>query len=362
MDWTNETATLNSSTRNRSDDLIMDMYYCMFTESFDIVTAITAVTVFAMTTFGNTLILISILKFRRTFKGSLYILIGNLAVTDLILGLVMLLLITEIIFPASVKIWEFCLVKATGIAVTYLCSILSLLMISVDRFMAVVFPMKHIVKMKRTRFFFGIVGVVWATSLSVVVVVLLLVERPETVICRVGVIFPSHLNIVAISVMCGKLLIGSTIYSIIAWKIKASSLKPRKTYHRHFTRKTYIMIIVFILFAVCWSPFIVCTLWLEFVSSKSQESTLLCIREYSSRFGFLNSAMNWIVYGVSHKKFRMAFKELLFFSSCANLICLSKDRTDKELDQHAGKDTTDASSTMETIRRTEEQNKRPCRE
>lgn len=354
MGWANETATLNSSTRNHSDDPIMDMYSCMFTESFDIVTVVTAVTVFAMTTFGNTLILISVLKFQRTFKGSLYILIGNLAVTDLILGLVMLLLVAENIFPAAMQIWEFCLVKATGIAVTYLCSILSLLMISIDRFMAVVFPMKHIVKTKRTRFFFGIVGVVWATSLSTVVVVLLLVQRPETVICRVGVIFPSHLNIVAISVMCGKLLIGCTIYSIIAWKIKASSFKARKTYHRNFTRKTYIMIIVFILFAVCWLPFIVCTLWLEFVSSKSQESTLLCIREYSARLGFLNSAMNWIVYGVSHKKFRRAFKELLFFNSCGDFICPSNYCTDKELDQHAGKDTTDVSSTMEAVRRKKE--------
>lgn len=287
-------------------------YSCMFTPAFKSFTIVTASVVFILTTFGNTLILASLFKYRKVFKGSIYIFIGNLALTDMLLAVVMLIKLLEYIVPDFSHSWTFCMTKALGIVVTFVCSMLTLSLIAVDRFMAVVFPLHHIVRSKRSRFFFGAATLCWLSSLLCTIIPILLVRRPTgRVICRLGAMFPSQIHLSAVSLVFANMLVSGILYGILLWKIKAATVGESSNPRRKFTRKTFIMIIVFFLFVCCWIPFIICSFMIETVMSNAEASKYECVREYLTRLGFLNSSMNWIVYGVSNEKFRWAFKKLL---------------------------------------------------
>ena len=72
--------------------LLVDLS-CAFTETYKLYTGISIGILFIITMFGNSLVLLCICKYREQFKGSYYIMIGNLALTDLLFGFVSIYII-----------------------------------------------------------------------------------------------------------------------------------------------------------------------------------------------------------------------------------------------------------------------------
>ena len=71
--------------------------------------------------FGNSLIMVSLRRFRTQFKGSLYMFIGNLAVSDIFLATGLTLHILEVLCPSlnlSGNMW-YCIVKLSITVTSY---------------------------------------------------------------------------------------------------------------------------------------------------------------------------------------------------------------------------------------------------
>ncbi|KAF0304546.1 Alpha-1A adrenergic receptor [Amphibalanus amphitrite] len=122
--------------------------------------------VVALTIGGNTLVLLALVR-SRSLRDSTAYLIGSLAVADLLLGLAVLP------FSAVLEVsgrWyfgaAFCAVWAAADVLCCTASILSLCVISVDRYIGVTRPLghAHIMSGRRTM---ALNGLVWAVSLAI---------------------------------------------------------------------------------------------------------------------------------------------------------------------------------------------------
>ena len=72
------------------------------------------------------------------------------------------------------------------------------------------------------------------------------------------------------------------------------------------------MIIVYAGYFLCWIPLFI-TMTIELVD-KSRIKSIFCPAEYLTLTGYINSGINWLIYGLADKKFRNAFKMLLVHS------------------------------------------------
>ena len=293
-------------------------YSCIYTNSFNTFTIVCGTLVFAFTIFGNVLILASLCKYREMFKGSLYIFIGNLALTDILIGLIMFLMLLEQTYSRLGESWDFCLAKGLGVVLTFGCTMFTMTFIAVDRFMAVVFPLRHIMKTKRTKMFLVAVAFSWGACFLCWIRPIMEMRRTEPVVCRLSVMFPKRISIAGVATVLVNIVISGILYGIILWKIKATTVEGSSAPRRKFTGKTLVMVLVFVLFVVCWLPFVITTLMLE-TAAYSNVDHIMCVREYLIMLGYFNSIINWIVYGASNQKFRLAFKRLLTCKRCGDL-------------------------------------------
>ncbi|XP_053407970.1 sphingosine 1-phosphate receptor 1-like [Mercenaria mercenaria] len=288
---------------------------CLFSPTFNIVSVTIHVIVSTATIFGNALILISIYKYPIQFKGSLYMFIGNLAVADLLLGVWLLLFIYEGIVPEVQNNWYFCVAKPVGVVTSYCCSIFSLLGISFDRFMAIIFPLEHLVKTHKRKLFIISITAMWIISITSGTLPVILEPHGNTFVCRMGAILPQDFQLVCSIVLLLVVFINFVLYGIVMWKVKTKRT-PGNSGGRKKSSKTVLMIIVFLLFVICWLPFITCSIIMHFSLEPSTFQNVICAREYLAKLGYINCALNCVIYGLANKKFRAAFKKILFCKRC----------------------------------------------
>ena len=123
--------------------------------------------VVVLTIGGNTLVLLALVR-TRTLRGSTAYLMGSLAAADLLLGLVVLPF--SAVLEVSGGRWYFgavfCTVWAAADVLCCTASILSLCVISVDRYIGVTRPLghAHIMSGRRTM---ALNGLVWTVSLAI---------------------------------------------------------------------------------------------------------------------------------------------------------------------------------------------------
>ena len=283
-------------------------FSCAFTGTYKLYMCICVGISFILTLFGNSLVLLCICTYREQFKGSYCILIGNLALTDLLFGFVSILFIADFAFSKLEDNVTFCVVRALGVLMTYSSSLFTLLAISVDRFMAVVFPMKHMWQSKMTRMFYGAITVIWCVSFGLTAVFWVIMDsitEQTNVVCRNGAIIPKLIDIGAISALFFQIIVNIIVYNIIVHRLRTRPFQTPKSAAKT-KRKTTLMIGVSMLFSLCWLPFMVCTI-LPYAATTLTQSAF-CVREYIVVLGYMNSSINWLLYALSNKKFRTAFK------------------------------------------------------
>ena len=285
---------------------------CLTSSTFSVVSFTFNILVSTVTIFGNSLVILSIYKYPRQFKGSLYMFIGNLAAADLLLGVWLFVLMFEEIFPDVKQNWYYCISKPIGIFITYGCSTLSLLGISFDRFMAVMFPLKHLIRTTKRNTFSVLLTCIWVISIITGISPVFLHTKPlnNTFICRIGTIAQREFDFIPSVVITLTVIIELFLYGIVIWKIKTKKT-PGSSASTKKNTKTVLMIIVFVLFVVCLMPFVICSLMMQADISTATLQNIMCIREYVAKLGLLNAALNWILYGLANQKFRTAFKAIL---------------------------------------------------
>lgn len=283
---------------------------CLFASSLETlhVARVAVITIITLVTyFGNTLILLSIRNFPTQFKCTFYVLIGNLAAADLLLAIGLTIQLTGYVFTELESNAYFCVVKTCITSVSIASSAKLLLAISLDRFAAIMCPMKHFLqatKKTRTRIKLSVVWVLSITvgCFTVIVGVISSASDPDFT-CSVGIMIPYAMAIFSSVFIPLQLVLNVVLCVIVAWSLRTNIMSKHQ--YRKCIVKCGLLIKIYIMFGLSWAPFIVTTILAE------TNPNYQCIQEYLVIPGFTNSAVNWIVYGLTNKKMRTAFKNCL---------------------------------------------------
>lgn len=274
------------------------------------------------TVIGNSLIILALVRFRRLRAIKSYILIGNLAVSDLCVGV--LTMPMEIAFQLSenlAKSITFCTIHYCFIYMFIGLSVVNLFLLSLERFDAILSPFIHDRRFTRRRIYVTI-AITWVVMVVFGFTPLFLIEEidSEHFQCRMSDVFPWVYRKVfnCILLLC---LLLSTAFYVYVVKVATKSLEGlkhsdnvvRQRQMKKDLRHTRNMLLITGLFIVFWTPFCVVSI----VPNPSQ--TLLFVRNWFASLGAINSSINWIVYGARCKKFRAAFLSIL------NCKCIKKE-------------------------------------
>jgi hypothetical protein len=277
---------------------------------------------FTITSFaGNTLVLLAVYRFQRLRTISNMI-IANLSLADV--------LFSAIVAPINVFYWSQedllpsvipCHVSGVGAMLFGLSSIYTLVFVSIERFLATNYPLKHRNSFGEKVVKYGL-AVIWMWS-GVVCVLTFGISRytylksffhcipdwGDSLSYTLAILFSGNVIPLAILIYCNTrvLKIIHKRKQIQTMSKLQGSTKSHTADHQREKRVSMIIIAVISLFIFCWTPYSIaitclavdgCTLPQEFMSA----AVVLTIS---------NGSFNPIIYGVMNRNFRAAFAAIL---------------------------------------------------
>ncbi|XP_060589040.1 somatostatin receptor type 5-like [Ruditapes philippinarum] len=281
--------------------------------------------------FGNILILVSLKKFSDFLKGTPYILLGNLAVADILLALGLSLQIFRIIVQPIEGEMFFCAINMCIIGISITASGFLLMFISVDRFCAIVFPMKHLIRSTKVRRRRIKLACVWFASASLICVMIFYNFIPsEYSICDHCDTAPFGIALALAVFMTLQFIMNIVMCLIVIWSLKSNTMC--KEMYKKSLVKCALLIRVYIVFALCWSPYVVTIILMAVSTDKEKYAEA---RAYTIMPGLMNSSMNWIIYSLSNQKLRDSFRNVLLCKNSRQMHVSNYNREKKkEPDPH----------------------------
>ncbi|XP_048377267.2 somatostatin receptor type 5-like isoform X2 [Stegostoma tigrinum] len=275
-------------------------------------------TVCAIGLSGNTLVIHVILHYAKMESvTNLYIL--NLAIADelFMIGLPFLAI------QNALSYWPFgslmCRLVMTVDGINQFTSIFCLTVMSIDRYLAVVHPVKSI-KWRKPHVAKVINAMVWAISFVVVLPVVIFsdvkfgmhtcnINWPEPIMVwsTAFIIYTATLG------FFGPLLVICLCYLLIVIKLRSSGKKVRATSTKRKKserRVTWMVVIVVAVFVFCWLPFYVMNI-VNLVSSMPSEPALVGLYFFVVVLSYANSCANPIIYGFLSDNFKQGFRKIL---------------------------------------------------
>ncbi|XP_028843465.1 somatostatin receptor type 5 [Denticeps clupeoides] len=267
---------------------------------------------------GNTLVIHIVLHYTKTESvTNIYIL--NLAIADelFMLGLPFLAV------QSALQSWPFgsfmCRLVMTVDTFNQFTSIFCLTVMSIDRYLAVVHPIRSS-KWRRPQIAKAVNGTVWALSFMVVVPVVVFADvhrghcniiwpKPENIWRAAFIIFTSTVGFFF------PLLVICLCYLLIVFKIRSSGKKVHATSNkrRKSERKvTRMVVIVVAVFVFCWLPFFALNIINLIVELPDEPKGLYY---FVVVLGYTNSCANPIIYGFMSENFKRGFQKALCRSS-----------------------------------------------
>ena len=275
---------------------------------------------------GNSAI-IWIVRRNRRMRNLTHFLIVNMAIADLLITIFHMPYKLQVHFTSSYAVVVggltgklICKLVGYTQDVSIACSVLSLMGISVDRFMAVVFPFKHALLCHKARY---AVIPIWVVSFFICSP-LLYANRMEEFegdfYCYEEwspLLDPltggRNYTIIQFSLFYAvPLTVITVLYSCVAFRVwhrkipgHAASRLRRAPSHSATKKKLLRMLIIIVcLFAACWLPYHV-VFFLQFSSDKYLHCNISeTIMFYCLFVGHANSAVNPCIYFAIHKEYR----------------------------------------------------------
>ncbi|XP_062294777.1 somatostatin receptor type 5 [Scomber scombrus] len=265
---------------------------------------------------GNTLVIHIVLHYSKIESvTNIYIL--NLAIADELFMLGMPFLAVQ----NTLKMWPFgpfmCRLVMTVDSINQFTSIFCLTVMSIDRYLAVVHPIRSS-KWRRPQVAKIVNGTVWALSFLVVlpVVIFANIEKAGGT-CNIAWPQPAKIWMAAFIIYTSTvgffcpLLIICLCYLLIVFKIRSSGKKVHatSTKRRKSERKvTRMVVIVVAVFVFCWLPFYALNIINQLVSLPIEYDGLYY---FVVVLGYANSCANPIVYGFMSENFKRGFRKAL---------------------------------------------------
>ncbi|KAM4632583.1 somatostatin receptor type 5-like [Discoglossus pictus] len=277
---------------------------------------------------GNTLVIYVVLRYAK-MKTVTNIYILNLAVADVLFMLGLPFIATQ----NAISYWPFgtflCRLVMTVDGINQFTSIFCLTVMSIDRYLAVVHPIKS-TKWRRPRVAKLISATVWTVSFLVVLPVIIFSDvqkdlntcninwpEPVTIWSAAFIIYTSVLG------FFGPLLVIVLCYLLIVIKVKSSGLRVGSTRRRKSERKvTRMVVIIVAVFVFCWLPFYITNI-VNLAFIVPDEPAFAGIYFFVVILSYANSCANPILYGFLSDNFKQSFQKVL---------CLRKSNGIKDAD------------------------------
>lgn len=274
--------------------------------------------------FGNTLVCIASVKFSylQTYSEKF---ICSLALSDILVAA--LVLPFDIIYWITFPRWPLggvaCSLWNSLFFLFLTASVLNLTAISIDRFLAVVYPLRYKAWMTPNLNKL-MIACVWVYSVGIAILIFVLLKPPENgmysfdlnpyfhgFLLTGNVVFPFLIMII----------LYTKIYIIARWHARRSGAVTSSPTHRSSSgsRKRFAqelklaktLGIVVLCFVICWLPFEIINIMILI-----DEGVINCAMEIADTvacwLAYLHSSMNPLLYAFASSEFRRAFKKLLF--------------------------------------------------
>ena len=278
---------------------------------------------------GNVVVCIAVIR-RKRLRSSNNLFTFNLACADLIV--VIIYVPTQMTAFENGHNWALgdtmCRIAYIIIPLCLSASIGSLLAITVNRYRAMVYPMKPKLTMGKIKL---IIAVMWITSLLIALPIIFVAgtetyENGQTYCSEPG--WPDGSNIDKvywISIFLLQYVVPLAVIIILstiaAWRLRKNTLFNRrrgslvitKAVRRRMHQGAKITKLLFALvciYAICMLPQHVVFFWMEYGNLKQMGFKMYIFR-FSNVFPMANCALNPIAYGTLNKEFGMVFKRLL---------------------------------------------------
>ncbi|XP_016536224.1 somatostatin-like receptor F_48D10.1 isoform X1 [Poecilia formosa] len=280
------------------------------------VTAIIYLTVFLVGLTGNTLAIYVVLRYAK-MKTVTNIYILNLAVADELYIIGLPFLTTQNVL----SYWPFgsflCRVVMTADSMNQFTSIFCLTVMSMDRYLAVVHPIRS-TKWRHPRVAKVVSAAVWAVSFIVVLPVVIFSDvqdmfnscnmnwpEPKDVWSTAFIIYTATVG------FFGPLLIICLCYLLIVVKVKSSGARVGFVNRRRSERKvTRMVVVIVVVFVLCWLPFYIINM-VNLVVIIPESSVTAGIYFFAVVLSYANSCANPLLYGFLSDNFKQSFRKVL---------------------------------------------------
>ncbi|XP_078427243.1 somatostatin receptor type 2-like [Cetorhinus maximus] len=300
---------------------------------------------------GNTLVIYVILRYAK-MKTVTNIYILNLAIADELFMVALPFFATQ----AALAHWPFgqaaCRVLMTLDGINQFTSIFCLTVMSIDRYLAVVHPIKSS-KWRKPRLAKLVNGAVWFISLLVILPIMIysaVQTRNGRSSCTITwpSQSPSWYTAFSIYTFALGFFLPLTIiclcYLMIIIKVKASGIRvgssKRKKSEKKVTRMVSIVVAVFVF---CWLPFYIFN-FLPLAVDVKPTLAMKGFYEFVVILSYANSCANPILYAFLSDNFKKSFQNVLCLKAVSGLD--EADRTDSHQDKSRLHDVTETQRTL----------------
>ncbi|KAJ8251518.1 hypothetical protein GJAV_G00222210 [Gymnothorax javanicus] len=287
-----------------------------FQSSSTMVTAFISLPVFILGLLGNTLAIFVILRYAKMKTvTNLYIL--NLAVADELYILGLPLITTQNVL----SYWPFgsfmCRLVMTADSVNQFTSIFCLTVMSIDRYLAVVHPIKS-VRWRRPRVAKIINAILWTLSIVAMMPVIIFWNvQDELNTCNISWPEPQDLWSTAFILYTATLgfflplFVICICYLLIVIKVKSARVRAGLSTRRRSERKVTLMVVIMVVvFVLCWLPFFVLNS-VNLVTILPENNVMAGVYFFSVILTYVNSCANPLLYGFLSENFKQSIKHAL---------------------------------------------------
>ena len=281
-----------------------NIFFAVFSVFF-VITLISSVT-------GNTLVIACLMKFKILRQRNMYFLIGSLAFSDLLVTAIAPFEFLRVFYPATSKKKLCCLIYF-AIVFTVLGSVAgNFLVISAERLIAVMHPLRHRTIVTRSRLK-RVIAFVWIFSVLFALLPLFgwnrspgLAYTATLPYCTNDAIQTKEYQELMVGI-CVIILIANCCMFIPVARVafRSSNDLSKISQSGSSKRVTKLLVYTFTVFACCWIPFLGFTL--TFIVFEGP----ICFRQWTIHVGLFHAALDWIIYGLGNRTFRKAFRHLI---------------------------------------------------